>query len=373
MTSTMKNFLNYRALLIFLITFNIWHATKRGIWDPISIINSLHLSQKSTQEFQPLDSSLKASDRPYDGQYVYAMSYDPLLISRHYLGAIDHPVYRYQRILLPLLAHFAAFNYVHLYPYLLLVINIGAYLAGGWAAWKLIKWNHWTPWLLLGYFANTGLLYSTFATLTEPLGMCLALWGIFFWQKRDRRIASIFFAISILARETFLVIPMSILLWDFLKGIQPIRKIVIQSLFIVGPFILWFGYLHWRLAGETAFFLPPEAPASFGWGRFSLPFVGLWQETRFGLKHLTTHSNVKLTVSLSMVTASCAIFSLWGFFLKRSFWGIITAIQALFVICLRGDIWNYHVSSARVVIPLFFFMMAWCADSMGKSESILNK
>ena len=358
----------YAGLLSLFIAFNIWHAAKRGIWDPISVIDSLHLSKKIVLRLNRFDSQIRISAKPYDGQYIYAATYDPLIINKTVLDVIDQPVYRYRRMLYPLCANIISLGLPWIYPYALFAINVFSYLLGGYAVWKLIKLNRWTLWLLLGYFSNTGLLYSTFGTLTEPLGMCLMLSGIFFWQKNNYKIGILFFALSVLARETYILIPISILFFELWFGTNSVRNIIMYGLFIIAPFALWFLYIHVRLASHHYLPSTSEMPPSLGWGRFSLPFVGLWQETVFGIKHLTTQSNIRLTLGISIMATFCGILSIVWILLKKDIWGIITVIQALFVVSTRGDVWNYHAGSARVAIPLFFFAMVYCADQI-KSQA----
>jgi hypothetical protein len=353
----------FAAFFWVLVVFNFWHATKRGIWHPVSVINSLHLTRRMADLYRPFDPSLRESTFQYDGQYVYAMTYDPYL--RHVPPPTDLlTAYRYQRILLPLLAHLASFGKARAYPYVLLLINILAYAGGGVVVWKLIQLNRWTSWLLLGYLVNTGLLYSTFGTLTETLGFALSLFGILLWQKDNLKWGAFCFMASALSRETYLIIPLSVLSYEVVASKRPLAETTGWIVVIATPFLLWSHYVHLRLPGQNTFILPPEAPPSFGIGRFTLPFVGVWKETLYGIEHLTTYTNIKLTASVSAATLFGTLASFVSVFKKVRFWSWMTAVQGLYLMCMRGDLWNFHSNSARAVIPLFFFLMAWCADEM---------
>lgn len=330
----------------------------------MSIIDCLHLGCPTVNVFRPFDPHLNESSKGYDGQYVYMATYDPLLINRNFIFLFDHPAYRYQRMLYPLLAHVLAMGQPRAYPYALFFLNIAAYLSGAWVVWRLSEIERWTSWIVLGYLSISGLLYTTFGTLPESLALTLSLMGILFWKRQQQTLALICFAASTLAKENFIVIGFSLLLWESFKKKISVSRLLSQVAAISFPFLAWYGYVQFRLPTESTFSEIHQGPHSFGIGRLSLPFVGMWQETWYGVMHLTTRSNIKLTASISLVTTLCAVLCFYGFVRRPSFWGFLAVTQILFASALRGDLWNYHAGSVRLVIPAFFFAMVWCVDEI---------
>jgi len=331
------------------------------------------MTQKTADYFKPYDERLRAGKFQYDGQYVYAMTYDPLLINRRFVPAIEFPKYRYQRMLYPLLAHALSFGRPRLYPLTLFLINIFAYGAGCFIVWQMVKLNGWTPVLILGYLCNTGLLFSVFGTLTEPLALTFSLWGIYLWQKNEKTKASIVFAASILARETFLIIPVTVILWDFCDSQLDVKKMLSYISMALIPFLLWYVYVSFRLPREDTFQTLPWMPHSIGVSRFSLPFIAMWQETLYGIRQIaTTGTVIKLSLSISVMTTACMIISAVGFFRNRDFWSSLAFSQGVFTTMLRGDLWTFHAGSARVVIPFTFFTMAWLANEL-KNEQLTEQ
>src|SRR5262245_10875595 len=98
-----KDWSVYSAILIIFIAFNIWHATNRGIWTPMSIINSLHLSESTAKAFAELNPSLRASRGVDDSQQAFIMMHDLFILKRTCVRWMDLPQYRYRRIGYPLL------------------------------------------------------------------------------------------------------------------------------------------------------------------------------------------------------------------------------------------------------------------------------
>jgi len=352
-------------LFVFLIAFNIWHISKHGLWSPPSFIDSLDLNTIAAQRFSKFDSSIRPSiSGHYDGQWFYMVSYDPLMLHPGYSDGFDFPRYRHNRVIYPLVTHLVAFGQPKLYPYALFFIAILFYILGAMVVCKICEICGWTKWVIIGYLTNTGLVYSAFRDMSEPIGVTFTLLGLLYWERRKRSYAIEFFIVAALTKEIFIVAPLSLYLWDWWKGERSFRKTSVATALTLGALLAWMAYVNYRIPNDNSFATVPIACPSFGIGRFSPPFVALTQETLFGLYHATTRTIVKLSLSMTFVTVMIILISFLGFFRLPTSWVTILAIQGLFLSCTRGEIWNYFASSCRQTALLFILAFFWIADEL---------
>ncbi len=363
------------VVLIGLTAFNAWHSQYRGIWNPVSVIGSLNLSADRVERLRTVDPSLR-SNGSYDGQFFYLIALDPLLVHKTWLPLFSDPVYRYQRALYPLLAHAAALGRARALPYSLLGINVLFFLVGGWAVHRLARRNGWSRWVLAGYLANTGLIFCVFRTLAEPVAMALCLAGILAWRghagRLKRALGAGCFALGVLAREPFVIVPLSVAAWEWIAEKRSLRRAAALVIATVLPFLIWLSYLHVRLPSSPPYYHAIDSGSiverGIGFGRLSIPFVGIVQESLSGLRELSTSTEVKRTLSLSAVAIALCVWAAVTFSRRPSFWGFLCLTQAGFVSVLRGDIWNYHAGSARVLITLFVFATMLAADEIAANR-----
>ncbi len=361
---------SHALFLATLIAFNVWHSFDRGVWDPISAIDSLGLSESRAESLSAVDSRLRPARHPYDGQYFYVMTYDPLLVSRERTSLLDDPAYRSRRMLYPLIAHALALGRPRGFPYTLLLVNVLFFLWGALLVGRMAHPGKWTILPILAYFGNTGLVYCAFRTLPEPIGMCLSLLGLLFWRRGRRFTAALLFASAALVRESFALVPLSVAAWAVFFERRSMREIVAPLALALSPLVIWTAYVALRLppsALDPALEPQPwQATPAPGIGRFTFPFVGIAFEARQALETLTTRTEIRRTISL--VFAALAVMAVVGvaFVRRPSFWGFLCVSQAAFLSVLRGDIWNYHAGSSRLLIPLFVFSTLWCVEECSR-------
>jgi hypothetical protein len=141
------------------------------------------------------------SDPGYDGQFYYFIALDPTR-ARHY---IDAPPYRYERILYPMLARFAALEQPAAVPWAMLLIN---WLAVGGGVLALAAWlsrRGVSPWLALLYGLFPGVLIALQRDLTEPLAYGLVALAVYLFDFGGRRgvlASGAAFGLAALTRET---------------------------------------------------------------------------------------------------------------------------------------------------------------------------
>ena len=135
----------------------------------------------------------------YDGQFVYYIAREATPEST--VPYLDEPAYRYQRILLPILARWLSFANLSLIPWAIVTINILAHIAGTWIVSSILeKWSI-SRWYGLIYGLWVGFMLAIRLDLPEPLAYALVLAAI--WsriQQRDR-LSWVFYGLALFAKE----------------------------------------------------------------------------------------------------------------------------------------------------------------------------
>lgn len=357
----LRNNLTNRYLLLAygLIVFNLWHNTTRSIWD-FSVQNSLTIGPQTLELAQSVATTIQPH-KPYDGQFYFAMTFDPFLITQKTVHFVDVPIYRYKRMLYPLFSFLCAGGQPMFFPITLLLVNILSWLTAGWAAERIAAHAKFPKGaVVLGAASVTGLTFSTFRTLTEPLAFTLVLWGIYFWLKERRTLSCLFFALMGLARESYLVVPVTITMFNLWQE-RKFRTSALFLLLVLAPAFLWSLYLRYRLPGI--------AYSDLRW--FNAPFVAFFKETLLGYETLTTKTEMIRTFSITAATVLLSGISLCLFWSHRTFWGALTLGQTIFCSLIQGEIWNYYAGSSRAVILLMVFSLFWFFEMAQKNADAI--
>lgn len=200
----------------------------------------------------------------YDGQFVYFMARD--LNPQRVMPHLDVPAYRYQRILLPLLAHLLGGRTPQGALWAVWGLNFGAYMLGlgFWLLW-LREWSV-SPWWGLLYGLWPGLLLPLRLGMPEPLAYGLALAGLWAFHRRRWRWAALAFIAALFAKEITLPFSLAAALSLGLAG-QP-RRAAGWLMGVLAPWLLWQGWL-WIVFGRPGVGLggalaQPPPPVPFG-------------------------------------------------------------------------------------------------------------
>lgn len=225
-------------------------------WDP------LELAQIGTK-FSENDP--KGSEG-YDGQFGYYIAQDPnpQRVSSH----IDVPAYRYQRILLPMLARVFSLGSEQALPWIFPSISLIAHI---WAVWQLSslfkKWGV-SSWYALPYGLWVGNLLALRLDLPEPLAFSLVLTAFTLAQKKRSGLAAIFYSLGIFAKETtiFFVLAQG-LIYLFQRRWKDFAVLALVS----GVPFLCFRFWMLRSFGSYGFGLGGAGATGLEW----IPFNGL--------------------------------------------------------------------------------------------------
>ena len=208
-----------------------------------------------------------AGTEGYDGQFVLYVARDlnPETVAAH----LDRPAYRYQRILLPLLARLAAFGNPAAIPWALLGLGIGAQFAGTLAVASTLGAQGRRPGYALSYGLWAGLVVGVGVFLHEPLayGLVAAGWALRIHGRRSA--GAVLLGLALFAKETTIAFAIAALVEDLL-GPKENRR---SSIWLIGSgvlFGLWQLWL-WRTFGELGLGSGGAESTPFEW----VPLMGL--------------------------------------------------------------------------------------------------
>ncbi|HEY69309.1 MAG TPA: hypothetical protein G4O08_01870 [Anaerolineae bacterium] len=198
----------------------------------------------------------------YDGQQAYAIAVDPLGAS----SKLDHPAYRYQRILYPMLARILVLGVEDLIPWSLLVVNMLAACAGVFFVSQLLIERGVSVWWALVPLLSFNYLISMRLDLNEPLAYALALGGLWAFERKRMGWALVAFGLAGLAREAALVFPIGLVLWLWLK-----RRWRSGAAILAASALPYVGWALWvsRWLGKSPFATTLAKP-------LVIPFAGLF-------------------------------------------------------------------------------------------------
>jgi hypothetical protein len=298
-------------------------------------------------------------DEGYDGQFVYVMALDPLLLAFkdepiRYRDVVDTPPYRYGRIGFSLLTKLFSGDRPERYAQTMVWLILAASFLGAWLL-AMIAHAH-------GYHVIWGLLYllvpgfvaSLYFGLPEDIaaagllgGYLLAVRGRFGW-------AAVPFAASLLVRETGVILVAALAIW-YAWRLRDRRAGMLLAASTL-PMIAWRVYVGWRLFADfhwSAFYMNPRTAG--------VPFVGiieLWRRIRGG----TYFNDVPdvMTAGIWFPLLLIAGFAMGLYLLWRRRDGLAAAIVVygfLAVSLTYNAVWVHIANAERVSYELFLLLI----------------
>jgi hypothetical protein len=209
-----------------------------------------------------------AGTEGYDGQFTYYIAVDlnPATVS----DKLDVPAYRYQRILLPALAHFFTGGHATAIPWALLAINLLAQLAGTYAVMRYLQDCGLRTRYALSYGLWVGLVSAVGLQLHEPLAYGLAALA---WLARKRGksvLSAVLIGLALFAKETILIIWLALFLSDL---IGKRRWKAVLPWIVVGVLYAGWQVWLWRVFGAPGIGSGGAKSTPFEW----IPLMGLWR------------------------------------------------------------------------------------------------
>jgi hypothetical protein len=182
----------------------------------------------------------------YDGQFssMMAVDPDPASVAPH----LDRPAYRYQRILLPLLARGLAFGDLRSIPWTLLFVGVVSAAAGTAAVARLMLDHGQWEGYALGYGLWVGVVASVGLFLHEALAYGLVALAWLALRRSKDVWAAVGLTLALFAKETTLPFAVAALA---LTAADPGRTRRRRLSIVIGlaAFLVWQAWL-WRTFGE---------------------------------------------------------------------------------------------------------------------------
>ncbi len=158
----------------------------------------------------------------YDGQFYYRLAISPTDAVKTEFGVtLDHPAWRMQRILLPLLARLVAGGQAQAVPAALFAVNLAGIFAIGWLAMLIARSRQMALVVPIAIVAWPGLIIALTHDTTEILAAALLLGGIAAWLSRRFAIGALLFAATTLTRETSILVIAGLALVSWWRVLRP--------------------------------------------------------------------------------------------------------------------------------------------------------
>lgn len=212
----------------------------------------------------------------YDGQFMFLMALDPLLTRLEpagYSQVADSPPYRYGRIGFSWLVRLASLGDPALFPVSMVRLVLLGHVLSAVFLVLLARQSDVSPWPVLGYVLIPGFLVSLACGLPESIAGALLLGGLWAYRADRRTLAIVFWALSLLVRETGLLLVFAVVLHASLTTTT--KRRAFWLLLCTVPMLSWRAYVGWRLA--------PAFGAEAWWhnpGDLTVPLMGfarLWR------------------------------------------------------------------------------------------------
>ncbi len=221
----------------------------------------------------------------YDGQFYYRLALAPFLPRAQAFGiTLDHPAWRMQRILLPMLVRAVAGLNPALVPASFLAVNLTGIFVIGWLAAGMARARQ-MPWAVPVAIALwPGLLIALTHDTTEILATALLLAGIAAWLARRWGVCALMLALASLTRETAILVAAGMLalrLYQLARpqGVRRDWQAAAWAFAAVLPFLAWREILLglWQNAPQAH-----GVAQNIGW-----PLLGLMQSLLANLLNYT--------------------------------------------------------------------------------------
>jgi hypothetical protein len=210
----------------------------------------------------------------YDGQLFFYIAQDPLLtgkvasrdqiISPH----IGYVAYRYQRILLPALGWLTSWGNPSILEWTMPLINLLAVLGAGFLLARFLLARDQSPWWSLVYMMSLGVSVGLVFDVADPLAASLFVAGVVWWLEGNRWPAIAALAACMLARETYLIPVVALVLLELVRS----RRAGLPWLIPLGVYGAWQAYLRIALESPVT---PKEAEKPS-----VVPLLGAWRKIR---------------------------------------------------------------------------------------------
>jgi hypothetical protein len=147
----------------------------------------------------------------YDGQQFLSLALDPFLQDLDTLASLDHPAYRYRRILYPLLSYFLGFGNTQIIPYVMVAINAIAIVLMIWVTGLYFKSYSVKVNQALFVLTIPGVWIVLSLSTSDLLAGLFLVSAFYFYQNNKPIYMSLMVSLGCLTRETLMLLWMALI------------------------------------------------------------------------------------------------------------------------------------------------------------------
>jgi hypothetical protein len=239
----------------------------------------------------------------YDGQFVYFIARDP--VPERVAPHLDVPAYRYQRILLPVLARGFSFGNETALPWVLALLGIVSLTAGAWAVEQILVGWRVRRWYALVYGLWTGFLLAVILDLPEPLAYGLVAGGLLALERDRQVLGWCLLGLSVFAKEVAMLFVVAGVLAYFFQ--RRWREMIALGMIGIVPFLVFQAWL-WMVFGQ---------PGIGSGGAMSTPFELI---PFMGILRIGGESMTYLFAMLLVFGPAVILPSIWGVITSLKYW-----------------------------------------------------
>lgn len=280
----------------------------------------------------------------YDGQFFLTLALDPFLSNDEAAQFLDHPRYRFGRLLYPLMANLASFGNATIIPYTLVFLNGLSILLMVLLLSELRKINGLDERFAFLLLCIPG-IWVIFSFSTSELLSSVLLIASFVAYKQERFNSSGLFAgLACLAKEV------TFIFWfaSFITAImEKNRKQIISLLLSIIPFGLFRTYLFIRFSAQNT-----SEASNFSW-----PLTGHIGKFQSWLSGEHVNKNEYFFYIVLLFAGILLLSKLYGNW-KRERTLFFTSLGYLLIFALcTTKILDYHISYNRVLVVIYLLVL----------------
>ncbi|MDJ0729561.1 MAG: hypothetical protein QNJ33_06160 [Crocosphaera sp.] len=198
----------------------------------------------------------------YDGQQFLSLAFDPFLNNAETINSLDHPIYRYRRILYPLVSYVLGLGNPGLIPYVMVGINAVSIILIVAITNLYFKFDNVSKFQSLFTLCIPGVWMVLSLGTADLFSSVFLIASFYCYRYENYKLTALFISLGCLTRETLLIMWFALFLASL---IQKRFKQIPYLLYGLIPPILWTVYIGFLdLPGKV------RVKDNFG-----LPFMGI--------------------------------------------------------------------------------------------------
>jgi len=310
----------------------------------------------------------------YDGQFFYAMAFDPFLLAFkdnpiRYRDVVDAPPYRYGRIGFPLLTMLFSGDRPERYPQTMVSMIIAGSVVGALLLAAIAQHYESSPaWGLL-FVLVPGFVQSLHVALPETIAAAGLLGGYWLLVRGRAGWAAALLAASLLLRETGIIFVIALVVWQAWR-VRDRRAAGLLAASAL-PVVAWRAYVGWRLFADLHWDAVFFNPRNMG-----MPFKGILDMWRLVWSGQYLGGAAEMAASAIfyplLLTAGLAIGAYLFYKRRDGLSGAILAYACLAVSLNYEAIWCHVGNAERGTYELFLLLIV-AFVSIESSERVMRR